>query len=619
MDKKIAKIVVGLPIEGPFDYSIPREMVGDVCLGQRVWVPFGSQKRQGVIVGFTTRSRFKELKMIFSLIDKFPTINGHFLELTRRISEYYGCSWGEAIETVLPDLLRKGKQQEESQEVRPQLLNLLSQEKSLVTLLHALDWTAAWHQILEMIKNTLQQNRGIIFLVPEIVLIDNILSRLKEQVTVPISVLDKTLTPKNELREWMKIKAGESRLVLGTRSAVFAPVKDLGLILVYQEENHGYKQEQSPFYHARQIALMRSAIEGVSVGLVSAVPMAESWFAVQKKKINYRSFPSGKLASLMMIDLGNYKSRKASFISFSFRNHIEKTLKFGGRILIWMNRRGFSLLTCCPECKFTFKCERCDINLIYSYAKKKLICRHCNKMVELPLICPQCKKSYLKSMGTGIEKLESEVARIFPQARIASYDKDTEGIPDRFDILIGTQAVFKIIDRLNIQLAGVIHMDAELNRHDLRANERAMALLVHLRQSVKEQVCVQTHLIDHHVLKAARKMDFRNFYKQEFAGREELGFPPFNHLVAIGLRSVKEEQVVGQAFALHQSLQELQSKQIEIMDPHPDMVPKLRDKYRFTILLKGKNVASILAVVKKGMKGLKRKSGVTITVNVDPY
>ena len=449
-------------------------------------------------------------------------------------------------------------------------------------------------------------------------MIESVLSKLKAAISVPIAVFDKKMTPKKELEQWLNIQEGVVSLVVGSRSAVFAPVKNLGLIIVVNEENSAYKQEQSPFYHAREVVLMRCAIEKSSVLFVSSSPSLELWHLVSKKKMRLISFPAQKLGQVIPVDLTNFNARKTSLISFPLRNHIEKTLAQGGKVVLFMNRRGFSLLTRCYSCGHTFKCTRCDVNLSYSYAKKKMICRHCHAAVEVPSVCPKCRNTHLRSLGTGIEKLESELARIFPNAKLATYDKDTQEIPRGFDILVATQAVLRIQDKISAQLIGCIHIDSELNRPNLRAAEHTFALLVHLRLWAQEKLVVQTRLLDNECIQAALKMDFKNFYKKELKLRRELGFPPFAHLVALNLRSMKEETVLQQAYDFYTELGKILPREIDMLEPQPDVVPKLRDKYRFTIMLKGKSVQQILAFIKNGLKQFKRKAAVTLTVNVDP-
>jgi len=648
MKNPIAQVVVGLPVEGPFDYTIDERLRDRIALGKRVWIPFRNRRRLGFVVGFRKRSPWKKLKPILSVLDPKPILDSRLLQLTQEVSRYYGCSWGEAIEAALPSLLRKGRKLEREESFSlddqsrsvpegvgqpppfcPRCFALRSKAtgaagaapprwKPTITLLHDQGTTRRWPFIIENIKEVIAQGRTIIFLVPEASLMDLVISQLKAGLGEAPVIWNKRRKPKDELKEWLMLKSGRGEIVVGTRSAVFAPLSRLGLIILYEEENPAYKQEQSPFYHARQVAEFRLKIEGTSVLLVSSAPSAEVWYRASRKKIGLISLTEEKLCPMDVIDLSNYKSRKAATVSFSLRNQIEETLKEKGKVLLWMNRRGFSRLTRCPRCGYTFQCPRCDVNLSYSYAKKKLICPQCDFRTNFPAVCPQCQDSHLRSIGGGIEKLESEMSRIFPQARISRYDRETQRPPEKFDILVGTQAVGRLKALLAVHLIGCVQIDAQLNRPDFRASQRVFSILIHLRQWAQKRLVVQTRLSDHYCFQGARRLDFQYFYKHELKARRELGLPPFRHLLAIGVRAFQEEAALQQAYSLYSRLKEFEGKEaIDIVEPHPDLTPKLRDQYRFTMILKGKSVRGMLDLVQAALKGLKRKKGVVIALNVD--
>ncbi len=619
MDNTIAQVVVGLPVAGPFDYFIPTGLRQTIKVGGRVWVQFGHRRKVGYVIGFACQSRWKKLKNILTVIDETPVLNEALLNLTQKISDYYACSRGEAIETVLPDLIRQGKAVKIDAEKTPEGEALNDSGAAGLALIHSPHLTQHWSWTIPAIKKCLTGNQRVIFLVPEVILIDDIVSKLKRDLSIDdVVVLDRRLTLKKELEEWQRIKNNQARIVVGTRSAIFAPVNQLGLIVVYEEENSAYKQEQSPFYHVRDIALWRAKEEKCRVGFISAVPSLELWQLARRKPFKKEIIPSSKKSKIIILDLLNYHPRKTPLVSFPLRNQIERTLKDRGRVILFMNRLGFNWLTRCPKCQHTLRCRRCSTNLIYSYAKKKLICRLCHETMSFPKECPQCHSASLKSMGLGIEKTESELARLFPQARVRRYDKEVPHIPPDFDILVATQAILRETGKISIPLVGVLQMDAELNRHDFRSAERAFDLLVHLEQLTSEQLIVQTKLSDNYCLKAAAKMDFKYFYKEELNLRRELSLPPFRHLVAVGLRGIKEEIVSQLAQEFYNGLLRDPPRGIEILEPHPDVIPKLRDKFRFTILVKGKSVEKIVRLIRERLKEFKKKQGVVISVNVDP-
>ncbi len=611
---KIAQVVVGLPVEGPFDYSVPAELAGTVAIGQRVRVLFNRRQRLGIVVGFKAKSFFKRLNPVLSCLDSPPALDEHALAFTRELSEYYACSWGEAIETWLPPALRTTRPLEWT----PPAPGAAREFAKNIILLHDKSSDKRWPFILEMVRKALDANRGVIFLVPETAMVDAVAAHFAKTVSVPIMVFDKKASAARELESWLAAREGKACVVIGTRSAVFAPSADLGLIVIYEEENTAYKQEQTPHYDARTLARMRAGVEGCSVLYVSSAPSAETWEQARKEKWQKVTCEAERLSAMQIIDMTNYNPQKTSILSFPLQNAIRDTLAQQGKVVLLMNRKGFTTRTHCQQCGFTVQCERCNVNLTYLYSQKVMVCRHCNFRTELPKVCPQCHGGYLRSSGTGTEKLESEVARLYPQARVGRFDTSSKSFPRQADVVITTKAVLREQGAMDASLVGVINFDAELHHLDFRSGHHAFALLVRLRQLAAQKLLVQTRMMDNYVLRAVSRNDFDGFYKKELELRKELGFPPYRHLVAIGLRGVNEDFVFEQAKELFARLEKDRDAKVEISDPHPDVNPKLRDKYRFTILLKGRSVKSILAFVKKTLKDFSKKRNTVVTINVDP-
>lgn len=633
----IAQVVVGLPVEGPFDYAIGRDLQRSIAVGCRVRISFNRRNRLGFVVGLKQKSPFKNLKSILSIPDGAPILDDTALKFTKTFSAYYGCSWGEAIETYLPRALRKGRTTvteslgDAGAASGPEIptFALCAQSglrpsktsvgvKDPFLLIHDKSGNQSWSFLLHEMQATIKDKRSVIVLIPEASFLEAVLSKLKEPLASSWIVLDKALAPQKELEQWLMIKKSKAVVVVGTRSAVFAPVGDAGLIVILAEEHRAYKQQQSPHYHAREAALMRSGLEHSRVILVSSTPSAEAWEMAQKTGWQKITLEADRLAALQTVDMTNYNPRRSSLLSFPLQSNIQKILENKGKIVLLMNRLGFTTRTRCPQCGFQLKCERCDVNLIYLYAKKKMVCRLCSYQTVLPKMCPHCAGSYLRSTGTGIEKFESEVARLYPQASVTRYERESAFLSDKADIIIATQAILKELGPLAADLIAFIQFDMELHRLDFRSAHKAFALLVHLRQLAREKLLIQTRLPDNYALKAAQKMDFDYFYRQELKHRRELNFPPYRHLVAVALRAAQEDVVFEQSQTLYERLSQGGLKTIEISDPHPDMIPKLRGKYRYTILLKGRSVKAILTFVKSVLKDFKRKRNTIITIDVDP-
>ncbi|MDP8211904.1 MAG: primosomal protein N' [Candidatus Zapsychrus exili] len=617
MTPKIAQVVVDLPLEGPFDYSISDEFRKSIDVGKRVSILFNRKKRVGFVIGFKEKSKFKRLNLIIDVLDVTPSVDSNALKLAENLSKYYGCSVGEAIESYLPSALRKAKAFDVDIKIPLLDKNFKSNEKPFC-LLHDMTRFKRWDYLQERIKSALDKNQSVIFLVPSVALIEEVSLKFSAELKQLVVALDKKLTPKKELDAWIAIKTGTPTIVMGTLSAIFAPTPDLGLIVIYDEENAVYKQEQSPFYNIKKIAEMRSDLEGASVILVSVAPTAETFKNAKGKKWETVTYYPDKYSELQVIDMNNYKSQKSTFLSFPLQNMIYRSIEENKKLVLFSNRRGFTTLTRCNQCGFTVKCARCDVSLVYMYSKKKLVCRHCNSEEELSRNCPSCGGSYMKSFGEGIEKLESEVARFYPQARVGRYERDSKEFPSRANVIIATQAILKVQESMSFDAIAVINFDAELNHFDYRATNRAFSLLAALRRMTKSKLMVQTRMKDSYVLKALNKMDFNKFYKKELSLRKEVDLAPYRYLLSIVLRGVDDKFVFEQSNILYDKLNALKKETQEISDIHPDIMPKLRDKYRYTIMLKSKGREDGLKLVKTALKDFKRKKDLIVTVNVDP-
>lgn len=616
MSNKIAKIVVGLPVDGPFDYAVSKDFRDRISIGQRVRVSFNRRNRVGFVVGSAHRSAFKKLNPILSLLDGGPALDSQAVKLAKMFSAYYGCSLGEAMEAFLPAPLRRDRFSLNSI-VSPKTIGKDIPADNRTILIHDQTRYKRWPFIIEHIKKVIDKDERVIVLVPEKSFIKETVSLLTKELSCSLAVFDKKLAPKKELEQWEQVRNGNFSIVVGTRSAIFAPVANLGLIVIDEEENSAYKQEQAPHYHVHEVAGMRAAIDQCRIIFASSLPSAETWEQAKKgkwKKINFQDDNEGKV---QLIDMNNYNPRKTSILSFPLQNTIQKTLEDNGKIILFMNRLGFSTQTHCQQCGFILKCERCNVNLTYLYSKKVMVCRHCNYKKELPKVCPECRGSYLRSTGRGVEKLESEVARLYPSARITHYDSQSKAFPKNADIIITTQAIFRRHEKWRVELVAMLNFDAQMGHVDFRCGHKSFSLLVHLKQFAKNTFLIQTRLMDNYCIKAIKNMDFAKFYREELKLRKELELPPYKHLVALGLRGINEEAVLKNCTDLFEKLEKNAPKDITISDPHPDVNPKLRDQYRFIILLRGKSVKNMLALIKSTLKTLRRKSAI-ITVNVDP-
>lgn len=609
-----AEVALGLPIAGPFDYLIPPELQKKIKAGVRVKIPFGSRRLIGYVVKLKTKSGIKNLKSITEVIDDSAVLDKNMLLLTRGLSDYYCCSWGEAIETALPEALRKGK---EVQGVP--LGNVPQGNVPEATLIHDLSGRARWDIYLDSIKGALDNGKSAIVLLPDI----NAVLAAKEKINLRFGFHPQVLYRKQpcELEEWQKIREGKSKIVIGTRSAVFAPLEKLGLIIIDEEQNSIYKQEQSPHYHAREIAFLRADIEKTKLILGSSHPSLETFYLAKKDKIKYmHTAPKKDFPEIKIIDIKRlpYADRKTAVILSKYlKDSIVPVLNSGGKILLFLNQKGFATFASCRGCGIVLKCPRCNINLVYHFSGNLLNCHYCNFKMPAPRICPNCNSNYIRYSGTGTEKLESELARLFPQARIKRMDNQKGADIKDADIFISTKS---IIGRggYDFDLSAALAVDNSLNRIDLRSTEKTFALLAGLIGLTKGKLIIQTKLPGHYCFRALADKNIDMFYEEELKQRKQMGFPPYTHIALVKLRGKNEERVKELSGGLFEYLNKCnKNKKMKIVAFNPAQPAKLRGNFYWQVLIKSDSAVRISKFLKINLKNFSH-SGIIVTVDIDP-
>ena len=594
-----AEVVLGLPVDGPFDYIVPADLENKISLGARVWVNFRNKKEVAYVVGLSNKTIIKKLKEISALIDAEPILGEKLLLLTRQLADYYCCSWGEAIEAAIPDELRKGK--EIGLAPLGSALPRASCSRSL--LLQGFDRADAY---LKEIKLAISNRESAIVIFTDI----NAVLKFKEIIQQSLKIIPQVLYRKQpkELEIWVSVKAADFSVVLGTRSSIFAPVNNLGLIILDQEEDQVYKQEQSPHYHVREVALMRAEIESARVVFGSHSPSLESFYLVEKKQLEYQSIPSRfAYPQVQVIDLRRlaYAERKSKTLFSKFLiDAIAAVLEQKGKVLLLINRKGFATTAACHNCGVALKCPRCNINLVFHFDEDKLKCHHCNFKMDVPKICPSCNAGYIKYSGLGTEKVESELARIFPQAR-----------PDA-DIFVATSSVIKH-QGINFDLIGVLAIDNSLNRVDFRAAEKTFSLLMGLVSLTSKSIIIQSANANHHCFQALIKNDPQLFYKEELKQRKQLNFAPFKHMILVRLRGESLEKVKQAACDLFEKLNKIKTSSLKMLSLNPGQPAKLRGNFYYQILMRASSVEKANHFLKLHLKD-GHYSGIIVTVDVDP-
>ena len=440
-------------------------------------------------------------------------------------------------------------------------------------LLHGVTGSGKTEVYLQAIAHALEQGKGAIVLVPEISLTPQTVERFKARFSsgklqTLVAVLHSHLSTGERHDEWHKIRQGRARIVIGARSAIFAPVDPLGLIIVDEEHEHSYKQEESPRYHARDVAVVRGQMEGAVVVLGSATPSMESFYNAHRGKYALLEMKlrvdAQKMPIVRVVDMRaeNRKSKGAQIFSQQLKEAITQRLEKGEQVILFLNRRGWSTSLQCPQCGYVAECPHCSVSLTYHRAAQKLLCHICGHEAKAPKVCPEpkCSNPAIRYSGLGTERVEDTLTKLFPQARIKRMDSDVLKRKDDFrrilgdfrtgkiDILVGTQMIAKGLHFPNVTLVGIIYADLSLHIPDFRAGERTFQLLTQVagragRGDVEGEVFVQAFTPFHPAIQYARRHDYAGFYEQEIEFREQLKYPPAGRIALIVLKGRNEEKV----------------------------------------------------------------------------
>lgn len=613
-----AKVVLDLPIEGPFDYLAPKELEAKIKLGVRCSVPFRNKKMIGFIVETSNKTSIKKVKFIHNIIDQAPLLDENMLMLTKKVSQYYFCSWGEAISAALPKSLRSSKAVElkPAPQAGPRAPTDL---KNYITLIFALDRDMLWKAYLEKINENIHANRGVIFLTPQIQSAIEAHKILSNNIGKEIALLHSKQNINHSLLEWLKIKNNQVKIVVGTRLAVFAPVDNLGLIIVDNEADQSFKQDQVPHYNARDVAHMHAKLEKADLILGGFPASLESFYLAKKKKIKYVFIGRHEATDTAIIDMTkeNFYRKKRSIFSLRLQNILSQAMQKKEKVVIFFNRKGFATFAMCPNCGKVMRCSRCNVNLVYHFRENRLLCHYCNYKIEPPQLCSNCNAGYIRYSGIGTEKIESEVSRLYPKAKIFIIGDDDKAIPEDYDILISTSSLIKRYP-INFDLIVVVSIDNYLNRIDFRAAEKAFFVLAQLIALRPKKLVIQTMLPEHYCFKAIKDLDTDLFYKKEIAFRKQLDFPPFGHTAMIKIRGHDQDRVRNEAQSLFEKLNTVnKDKTIKIVSCTAGLPSKLRSNFYWQILIKFKHMSRFSSVIKDNLKDF-RRWGIIVTTDIDP-
>jgi primosomal protein N' (replication factor Y) len=479
-------------------------------------------------------------------------------------------------------------------------------------LLHGVTGSGKTAVYLSAMQAVLAKGRSAILLVPEIGLTPAVAADLHQIFADEVAILHSALSDDERAEQWKRIRSGECHIVVGTRSAVFAPVPDLALVIVDEEHDTSYKQEETPRYHARDVAVMRAKMSNAAVVLGSATPSLETYYNATHGKYKLLDLPERiekrPLPEVEIIDMRDefQHTHKDAILSRRLIEEIGERLERHEQVMVLLNRRGYSSFVLCRSCGETVQCKNCAIAMTYHKREHRLICHYCGYMRPAPKNCPKCGSEYVQYLGTGAEKLEDILHSLFPQARIARLDRDTvRGRDDLervlsalqagdIDLLVGTQMIAKGHDIPNVTLVGVVGSDAALSFPDFRAAERTFQLLTQVagragRGETPGRVVLQTFFPDHYAIQFAAAHDYKGFYEKEARFRSWMHYPPFAAVSNVLVRSTKLEEALAWSGILGKWFQDTRLPDVRVLGPAAAAIVRLKTEYRYHFLIKSKS------------------------------
>lgn len=642
-EKKYAEIVIlEYNFNKVFHYCIPPDLRDQISIGMRVLIPFRNKVTTGCLVGFLPESNIKNLKNISQIVDKKPLLTPQVVRLTKWISNYYLCSWEKTLNYVMPktrkawlnkfdkiDLLplKPRLSEDDKSPDKENIEKIIQKQKFQVILMRSNDFTRRVEFYFRCIRRVLEKGKQTIILAPTESHLSELARLLEKEFKDNMVVFDEKIDQKAKYLQWIKIRNSQVDIALGMRSAIFVPFNKLGLIIVDRENSSLYKEERAPRYNAREVALKRAELEKIPLILSSETPSLESYQNIlQKNYFGVDLISHAKDENLLkntIIDMTKEKSKK-KIISYELQEAILRSLKRKKQIVLFLNKRGFSSFMICNQCGYIPKCSDCNTSLSYHLNIQKqaqLVCHNCGKKTEVMKVCSKCGSKDIRPLGMGTQKLESEIKKMFPRAKIRRLDQDSliknddyRQILEEFkkgdiDILIGTQMVIKGADFTNTDLIGIISADTLLNLPDYRSGEKTFQLLSEVISSFKKnsspkEVIIQTFNPEHHCIIAIKEQDYNYFYQKEVELRKELDYPPFTHIIKIEIKGEEKETVKQRAEHLIDYLNSIpkikEAPEFKLLGAENMVLRKSKNYFQVQFIIKVKDLEKFNQVFKEG-------------------
>jgi primosomal protein N' (replication factor Y) (superfamily II helicase) len=643
-EKIVIRVALFLPLRTLFDYLPPLAYQGKIISGMRILVPFGKKKLLGVIMEVAAQSKYQgNLKTAYQIVDQEPILSPAILKLINWASDYYHHPIGEVVASALPAYLRKNDSRhykekdkgschrekcdnrschcEECEARRSNLSKLtpgtftlnteqtyavssINQSQSFnVYLLDGVTGSGKTEVYLNVIAEVIAQGKQALVLVPEINLTPQTVARFQKRFPIEIAVFHSRMSEKEKFKNWDLVKQKKALIIIGTRSAIFTPLADPGIIILDEEHDASFKQQSGFRYHARDLAVIRAKQENIPVVLGSATPSLESINNVMLKKYQHLILPNratgSKNPTFNVVDLRGKKLEHgfAPQIVEKMKKHLENE----GQILVFVNRRGFASAFLCKKCGWIADCQSCSAHLTFHRHSQKLICHHCDRNYPLPEKCEQCGAEKLIPVGLGTERIENNLKKVFPEAILTRVDRDTTGKKDSMSevikkvaentcqILIGTQMLAKGHHFPDVTMVVILNADQGLFSSDFRASENLAQLIVQVsgragREKKPGEVYIQTYNPNHPLLLNLINSNYWSFAKTCLLERKEAELPPFSHLALLRAEHYQKEKMLEFLTGLREKLGQKEDQELKILGPISSILEKKGGKYRAQLL-----------------------------------
>lgn len=672
MKNAFVHVALPLPLRQTFTYRLPEELIEQVVVGSTLLVPFRQKTLTGYAVGLSSEKEPGgpgKLKSVTQVIDRGPLFPSDLLSVTRWMADYYLCGWGEVLRAAVPDK-GAGKKRRVSDiediplpdelmvEAEPERFSLSTQQKQVLEpLLSALGqrqyMTAVLHGVTasgktavyeELVAKSLEMGREAIVLVPEISITPQMVALFRTRFGSSVTLFHSRLKPKDRYLQWRRVLSGEASVVIGPRSAVLAPVKNPGVIIVDEEHESSYKQsEPAPRYHARDVAVYRARESGAICVLGSATPSSESYSNALEGKYHLLEMPeridARPLPQIHLVDIAAEprpkKGGSLRIFSRMLEEGIAERLEREEQVILFLNRRGFSPALTCADCGSAEECTNCSVAMTYHRREGHLRCHYCGAVRNTPTSCSACGGKNLRYQGLGTQRVEAALLERFPGVNVLRMDSDStrkRGSHGELyrafasgdgDVLLGTQMVAKGFHFPSVTMVGVVSADAELHFPDFRANERTFQLLTQVagragRGLIGGEVVIQTFAPDNPGVTYAVSGDYKGFIKEELKSRKLLSYPPYGRMVRVLIRSRKEEDVLLKGKGIAEKLKAVSPPGVIVLGPAPAPLYRLNRWYRVHIFLRGSNAATLRKCIERAEILNMGRTGLVVIVDVDP-